>query len=212
MKHNKTALIILGGCLETIDLTLQNFDLIIAVDKGANYAYTLDLMPNLLIGDLDSISPEILEYYRNLGVPVEVYDQEKDFIDSEMAYLVAKKRGFNRLFILAALGGRQDHQMANILTAASFMSDFDQITLWGEKECFLLSRGSYEVHEKDGNLVSLLALSKQVEGVVTEGLVYPLKNETLYFGSGRGMSNLICEKQAKISYQTGELLLIQTRL
>ena len=63
-----------------------------------------------------------------------------------------------------------------------------------------------------GDIVSLLPFGADAEGVRTEGLEYPLHDETLFLGEARGVSNVMSGVRASVSLAAGRLLVIQNRI
>ena len=114
----KRALLILNGELtldsnEIESLKISNkINKVIAVDGGSNAARSLKIIPDLIIGDLDSVSDQSLAYFKNNGVEIIRHPVEKDQTDSEIAVDYCFNNEFEELFIIAALGGRFDQQLA----------------------------------------------------------------------------------------------------
>jgi thiamine pyrophosphokinase len=210
MDYSNAWLIILGGDLPPIIPNFWPPQGIIAVDKGADNAFRLGLIPDLLLGDLDSISETALNYYWKEDVPTVTYPEQKDFTDGQAALAEAKKRGAKKLVILAAFGGREDHHLMNIFSAAKAAGDFEQIILPGDGFTSVICPRKFCLSAADGELISLLALSPKVTGVCTEGLLYQLQNEDLSFGESRGLSNILKSPNGSVSHASGTLLLIQT--
>ncbi|MEC9490234.1 MAG: thiamine diphosphokinase, partial [Halanaerobiales bacterium] len=116
----KRVLLILNGELDLDENDLkqiikeQEIDKIIAVDGGANKARKLNIIPDLIIGDLDSITKKNKKFYRKKDLEMIEYPVEKDQTDSEIAVDYCLKNGFEELYLTAALGGRIDQQLANL--------------------------------------------------------------------------------------------------
>lgn len=111
--------IICGGPIDnafaTSFLKQRHVDCIIAADKGLKFCYEEKIFPNYILGDYDSIRPEILEWYRSQSdVPVVTYPTEKDDTDTAIALKKALEIGSDKIYLLGALGGRMDHAVANI--------------------------------------------------------------------------------------------------
>ena len=115
----RRCLIITGG---TIDLDFagsflenERFDKVIAVDAGLERAAALGLVPDLIVGDFDTVKPEILERYRRMEHIVwDVHQPEKDETDTELALQKAQAIGSGEIAVLGATGGRIDHMLGNI--------------------------------------------------------------------------------------------------
>ena len=88
---------------------------IVGVDKGVEYLYHHQIKPNYIVGDFDSIAPEIIKYYKTeTNVAIREYNPIKDESDTEMAIRIAITIGSTEIYILGATGGRIDHLWANI--------------------------------------------------------------------------------------------------
>jgi thiamine pyrophosphokinase len=189
---------------------LQPDDLLIAADGGARHFLRLGITPHLVIGDFDSLDAGELDSLENLGVKLVRYPSRKDFTDLELAVRHAVEAEANEILILAALGARWDQTLANVLLAASHELRTANIRLVdGSQEIRLLRGGEkLELTGRAGDTVSLIPLGGDVYGVSTEGLEYPLNKEKLFFGSTRGVSNVMNGDSAGVSMQEGMLLCV----
>jgi thiamine pyrophosphokinase len=185
-------------------------DLIIAADGGARYCLELGLTPHMVVGDFDSLDPNSLESLTKAGVELVRYPERKDFTDLELAMQHARQRGADEILVLAALGGRWDQTLANLLLPASGSFDSTRVTLIdGAQEIHLLRTGDrLDLHGRPGDTVSLIPLQGDAVGVVSHGLEYALSEETLYFGSTRGISNVLADESAWVLLQLGLLMCI----
>ena len=204
-------LLFLGGELGSprqLPEYLARAEYIIAVDGGAEHCLHLGLLPNLLIGDLDSISPATLAHLQAQGVEIERHPRRKDATDLELALDRAAGRKSDQVVLLAALGGRWDMSFGNILTAAAqAYRHLRLVLLASDCTMHILHPGPpYTVHGQVGERISLLALHGEVQGITLAGLEYPLENATLTAGSSRAMSNVLQSSAATISLTQGVLL------
>ncbi|MCR4431579.1 MAG: thiamine diphosphokinase [Tepidanaerobacteraceae bacterium] len=206
------ALIFSGGDMKPcpgIKSYLANADFIICADSGVRHAFELGLVPDLVVGDMDSASPEDLDRIKQLGINQETFPAEKDFTDTELALEIALQKGACEAVILAGIGDRPDHSLANILLMASFKKRGMEVKLAGENWEMFLIEGQAKISGKKGDLLSLIPLSCEVSGIETKGLYYPLKNETIPMGSSRGISNLFLEDEAAVKIKKGLLLAVK---
>lgn len=183
-------------------------DLLIAADGGASHCWALDLLPQFLVGDMDSIEPEEIAYLEENGVEIRRHPTRKDQTDLEIAFHLAQERGAAEILVLGGLGDRWDHSIANLTLAAFKPFEALSITYWEAGEWFYLVRDQRVLHGQPGQTVSLIPLGGDVRGITTTGLEYPLKNENLSIGSSRGMSNVMAGERAEIRIQSGLLLCI----
>ena len=210
----RRALIFANGLMEHGDAVralIQPGDLLVAADGGARHITAMGLRPDLLVGDLDSLSSLEVDGYERAGVEILRYPPEKDETDLELAIGKALERGCEDLTIIAALGGRIDQTLGNIFLLA--LPELERVTMRlddGRDELFLI-RGSGEVRGNPGEIVSLLPLSGPVRGITTHGLRYPLNGESLYPERTRGISNELIAQEARIEVAEGTLICIHTR-
>lgn len=203
----------------------HEIDCIIAADKGLRFCYEKKIFPNYILGDYDSICPEILEWYRRQSdVPVTAYPAEKDDTDTAIALAKALEIGSEKIYLLGALGGRMDHAVANIQilknvldhtsdntskrverSAEAYIVDPQNMICLIEKEMILKRK------EQFGKYVSLLPFTDTVEGITLEGFKYPLYEYTMKKGESTGVSNEIVDEEAKVSFLSGVLLMIQSK-
>jgi thiamine pyrophosphokinase len=208
-----TTLIFLGGELAgpaNLGEYLVSNPRIVAVDGGADHCRRLGLIPDLLLGDLDSVSAETLHYCRQMEVEIETHPPRKNATDLQLALDRALVRGDDPLVLFAALGGRWDMSLANVLTAASPAYRSLSITIAGE-DCRLhiLHPGRpFVVKGAAGQVVSLLALHGDAAGITLDGFEYPLVEATLAAGSSQGVSNVMAGARGTVSLRHGVLLLV----
>ncbi len=183
----------------------------IAVDGGGNHTRQLGILPSLVIGDLDSITPANLNAYEEQGIEVLRFRPDKDETDLELALIEAVERGATWIRVLAAVGDRLDQTIANIyLLALPQLSGLDVRIVDGWQTMWLWSPGEHYIFGNAGDTVSLIPFDGNVTDIHTEGLTYPLKGETLYIGPARGISNVLEQVSATVRFATGKLLVIHT--
>ena len=185
-------------------------DLIIAADGGSRHCLDLGIRPDLVVGDFDSLAEDDLRQLQEAGVELARYPTHKDFTDLELALQHARQRGADEVLVLAAMGGRWDQTLANVLLPAG--REFADLTVRlidGNQEISLIRPGqALEIPGEKGDTLSLIPLLGDAYGITTQGLEYPLSGETLYFGSTRGISNVMQENRVSITLQTGLLLCV----
>ena len=191
---------------------LNRAELIIAADGGAGHCDRLGIVPNMLIGDLDSVTPDILRQFQEKGVVVQRHPPAKDETDLELALDLALAKGATAIWLFGALGGRWDMSLANILLCAQEKYQGLLITLPGP-DCLMhiLHPGKpFTVHRlpPPGRKVSLLPLPGDVHGLTLHGFEYPLRDATLRFGSTRGISNVLTGPSGTVHFQKGVLLCV----
>lgn len=200
-------------CPQDAALPIQVDDLVIAADGGSQHCIALDLRPDLLIGDLDSMDEKVLKEWRSDGVEIISYSQDKDQTDLELALLYAQDQGVSEILVYGAAGGRLDMTIGNLTLLAHPDLTLPITLICGVEEVHMLRQGeSLTLNGTPGEIVSLIPLQPEQSTVTTEGLNYPLTNEALVFGYTRGISNRLVKKQARIKLESGLLAVIHIRI
>jgi thiamine pyrophosphokinase len=211
----RVAVVLAGG--DPVDRTslgafaaeIDAADVVVAADSGLHLAMELGLTVDRVVGDLDSASPAAVEAARAAGAVVEIHPTAKDHTDLELALHAARDAGATRAVVLGLTGGRLDHFLANALLLASpDFAGMDVEAAAGPTRMFAVHHG-VDLVGGPGAIVSLLAVGGPARGITTEGLVYPLDDETLWPGSSRGVSNEMTGATARVSLRDGTLLVIQ---
>jgi thiamine pyrophosphokinase len=193
-------------------LNIQEDDLVIAADGGSQHCLSLGILPGVLIGDLDSTDPALLEKWRGEGVEIIQYPEDKDQTDLELAIMLAQERGARKIVIHGAVGGRLDMTFGNLGLLAHPQLKTPTTLINGAEEVHLLHSGEMlTLVGEPGELVSLLPTQPGKSVVSTRGLKYPLKNEPLEFGLSRGISNHLTGKRGTIHLESGLLAVVHTR-
>lgn len=187
-------------------------DCVIAADSGARHARRWGWPVSWLVGDLDSLSPDEASALLAAGTPSVVVPAAKDETDLELALARALALGARKIVICAALGGRSDHMLANVLLLTRpDLTGLDVMIAEGAQTMRLLRGGEdLAVAGQPGDLLSLLPVGGDAVGIRTEGLLYPLHDETLLLGQARGMSNVLLGTRARLTLRNGLLLVIHT--
>ena len=191
---------------------IQPDDFLIAADGGNQFLHALGKKPDVLIGDLDSISEVQLHDLRNFGVEINQHPEDKDLTDLELALNYSVQKGFSTIRIIAALGGRLDQTLGNIfLLTSPSLKGLDVRIENGGEQVMLISSHTI-IQGSRGDRVSLLPIGGSADNIHTIGLKYPLDNESLYPDHTRGISNVMLDSRAEIRVGKGNLLCIHTRL
>lgn len=197
--------------LEKARLLLQPDDYIICADGGTRHAHALGLTPHLVIGDMDSINKDEWQDFEKSGVSVELFPQDKNETDLELAIHRALKLDAEEIIIIGALGGRLDQTLGNIALLATPLGNSRNIRIDDGVEEIFFCRDQTQVRGRNGDIVSLIPWGNPVHGVRTEGLKWTLHSESLYPEKTRGISNEMVREDANIKISSGLLLIVHTR-
>lgn len=171
----------------------------IACDGAANILHRRcpDLLPELIIGDMDSAEPQVLEAYRAQGVEVQDLHEDQETNDMEKALRAAAGMGCSKLLVIgqfAGIEGRLDHTfgaMNNLYTCHSLGMQAALVT--DDCCCFLLGSGEHEIQVADKGPPShcgLVPLGAACSKISTRGLAWDMEDATLRFGGLISVSNL----------------------
>jgi thiamine pyrophosphokinase len=194
-----------------LGMVLADCDKIICADGGTNHLYKLGVPPDLIVGDLDSILPEVMEYYAGQGVQLLRYPPEKDDTDQRLALRAAMELGATEVILLGAIGNRLDHTLGSLSVLAYLQENGVRGVVMDEYNKITLSRGEAVIRGEVGEQVSLLPLTTSVTGISTENLQYSLKDAVFELGNPYGISNVLTAPEAKVTFKEGLLLVIKSR-
>ncbi len=190
----------------------QPADLIIAADGGWHHLQTLQIKADVVIGDFDSITPQELKSIQAQGIKTIQHPQRKNETDLELALSYAVENGSSQIILIGGLGARWDQTIANVLLITHKKFQSIPISLIDSNQIiFTISapaRTTAQIEGRAGDTVSLIPLLGDVHGISTHGLEYPLKNETLFYGSTRGISNVLLQSPATVTIQSGVLMIV----
>lgn len=208
------AVVVANGDVDQADRAhLDGAAVVVAADGGALALERWGVVPLVVVGDMDSVDEQTLARLAARGAAIERHPRSKDRTDLELALARAAAAGADELIVLGAFGGpRLDHGFANAMLLAD--RAYEGVVLRAVRGATTVSAlrgpGRRTLAGLPGDVVSLVPLG-DVTGVRTEGLVYPLRGETLPLGRARGVSNQIRAAPAFVSCDLGVLLIIETR-
>ncbi len=188
---------------------VSSCDVFYAADSGADIALACGVLPNKVIGDLDSIKPDTYEFLKSKNVPIEVFPVEKDMTDSELC--INELPSDCEIVLVSSFAGRPDHALSNMMIAIKLRSEGRDITLTDGVNDFIPLCGPDElsiegVQDANSLVISLIPFT-EVNGVTTKGLYYKLDNADLKFGSSFSVSNKLEQggTEFSVSVKCGKL-------
>jgi thiamine pyrophosphokinase len=182
---------------------------VIAADRGAEYALAHGLRVELAVGDFDSITPAGLAALERSGARVDRHPPAKELTDLELALSAALAFEPRRILVIGGTGGRLDHLLGELLLFASEPYAAVEVDALLGRATVNVVRVDRSLAGRAGQIVTLLAAHGPAVGVRTEGLVYPLRDETLAPGSSRGVSNVFESDVARVTLEAGVLLVVR---
>jgi len=200
----KQAIIFLSGRLNLKadyykNIKYSDYDIYCA-DGGANYAYSLGIVPKVILGDLDSITEKVKKYYKKLKVKFKKFPISKDFTDGELIIkeVIAKHKD---ILILGGLGGRTDHFITNL----NLLEKYKNISYEDENEVIFYVKKDMKFYGQKGKIISFIPLTS-INSLTLEGFVYPLDGINISRSSSLCMSNIIDKEIVRIKYKEGSII------
>lgn len=207
----KRALIVGGGPVDIEQFRQeldQKPDLLIAADFGGFYCDKLGIIPEVLMGDFDSLSAPLVDKLMNAGAKIIPYSPRKNETDMELALDLAIAEGCRRIHILGGLGRRLDHTLSNLGLFMKALAQKVEVHLLDETHDITAINESVVLSRKPGWAVSLIPLTIKVSGISTSGLLYPLVDADLFIEKSLGIHNEFTDNTATIRVGQGILLVI----
>lgn len=183
---------------------IKKDDDIYCADGGAMHTYRLSKIPIEIMGDMDSVSKDVLRYYKNNGTIIKKFSRDKDFTDGELILEYLNSKNYDEVIVFAAMGGRTDHTLTNL----NLIFKYKKIRFISEKEEIFAIDRHFKFENKRGNEVSFIPFSDEVSELTLKGFKFPLNRYNLKRGSSICMSNLIVENIAEVNFENGTLLCI----
>ena len=190
----------------------QNYDYIICADGGANHAYKMNITPNYIIGDSDSINKEVIDFYKKQNVLFEEFPSKKNETDSELCILLSKSLNASKIDLFGTLGGRIDHILANI-NLLYYIREQEIIPriISEQEEIYIATNECVKIKGNVNDIISIIPIKGDAKGVTLENLEYPLNNYDMNYSTPLGISNIMLSEECKIAVKKGSLLIIRNK-
>ena len=200
----KVILSLAGECSINRD-QLEQYDFVIGVDSGAEYLYKLFLIPNLIIGDFDSINIKTLERAEKDKAEILSYERNKDKTDFELSLNYLKEKEYKDITIIGGESGDIDHLFGNLLSLSHFHTN--ESIEWKQSNQNIIFPNSESIDVETNKIFSLIPLSK-LEKVSITGAKWNIENENIDFGSSRTLRNVTHGTELKIKVESGSYCLV----
>ena len=201
------AVIFSGGQVSGVDF-LQSVicaeDFVIAADRGYCAAKKIGILPDVTVGDMDSVTE------KPDGVRIVRLEPMKDETDTEAAMRLALEEGADEILFLCALGGRADHALANMLLLKQLGDMGIKASVRDEKNEIYYMQESISLHGKKGDTISVIPL-ETLRGVSNSGLLYALDGRDIPCGTSLGVSNVMTGDVCTVTAKGGCALVIKSR-
>ncbi len=205
----KKAIIIANGNKPKISqikyLKKIGYKKIICADGGANSARKLNIVPDVIIGDLDSITKENLKFFKKKTKIIKYKRQNDTDVEKSLKYLIGK--GFGDVVLLGATGNRLDHTICNLGIVLKYFSKIKISILHGNS--FLKAyNNNVELNTVKNEIISVYGFDKKTK-IKSTGLKYPLKNIALPLGEKESTSNVATSNKITLKIKGGIVFVIR---
>ena len=187
---------------------LKTSSYLICADSGANCVYNYNLSPNFIIGDLDSIDVNALNYFKSKKVHILEYPPDKDFTDTEIAIDKAINLGADEIVLLGCTGNRLDHTLGNIGMLLKCLKLDISASIKDNNNTLLLTDKNISIKGNKGDTFSVLPYGDIIYSLSITGAKYNLKDIKLELGSALTISNEFLQEEVQITFEKGILLIL----
>lgn len=197
------ALIVCNGFPPTTQMlqkAVKRADLVVGADAGGNVLLSNNIIPDVVIGDMDS-------FKKAGGLNIKtIYDADQETNDLEKALYYVAKKGCDNCMILGAFGKRLDHALKNLSVMLRFHKRFKSLIIQDQYQKAILVDSYFETKVAKGTVVSLFPITGKVRGITTSGLQYALHDEELENGVRDGTSNQAVAESISVKVKEGALI------
>jgi thiamine pyrophosphokinase len=182
----------------------QTADFIIAADNGLSLLHQFNITPDLIIGDMDSVSSVLLQHYPD--IPVEKFPAKKDFSDTELAIKKAITLNPGEIILLAVTGNYFDHSYATIINLfRNYQSGIEIKIITSNSLIFPIKKKTTLLHLK-GRRFSLFPIN-DIKNFSMQGAQYQFTKKNLRVVD-YSLSNVIIEEKLEINLEKGMLFCV----
>jgi thiamine pyrophosphokinase len=209
----RAVLVLSGDAPPAAVLEIASGARLVAVDGGGNVLAAWGRLPDVLVGDMDSIRPDVLAAFEKGGVEIKRHPALKRDTDAALAVADALAWGAEEIVLAGATGGRLDQTLANfglVLRAAEAGARVRLVE--AEGDAWTVAPGKpLEAKGFAGRVMSVLPLSPVARGVTLTGFRWALDRATMTLGDPYGVSNVVETDDARVSVEEGVLLAVVPR-
>ncbi len=181
------------------------YSTLVCADGGSNSAKRMGLIPNVIIGDFDSISPSTLNFYKNKSKLIQIKDQYSTDVEKCLDYLIKKK--FEEVILCGVTGDRLDHTFCNLGIVLKFFNKIS-VNIVAENSFLKAYTGSVKLATVAGETISLYGMNEKTK-IKSTGLKFPLNNISLPFGKKESTSNVADGKEVELKISGGIIFIIR---
>lgn len=191
------------GKLEVYEDLILSFDIVLCADGGANYAQQLDIVPDYIVGDMDSIDDKVKEHFIGKNVAFKKFPRQKDFTDTQLVISLAEELGATELTFFGTLGSRLDHTLSNLYSCIETVENGNRVIHYNPECTVYIVADKLDLTGNIGDTISVLALTDTVTGLSEKGVKYPLEYVLLEKANPYAISNILVAEKAEIILENG---------
>lgn len=193
------------GALDWYRGRAERFDRVYCVDGGSRRAKQLGVVPDRVVGDMDSITMADRHDMEKNGVRFSVFPPEKDFTDTQLALDLAVKEGAGEIVVWGGTGSRLDHTLSNLCSSAALVRQGVGVLFEAPDVDVYLVRDYLALPGRPGDTVSLIVLGDRATGVTLRGFHYPLDGVVLEGSWQWAVSNVVAGTAPAVRVAAGML-------
>lgn len=186
-------------------------DKIVAADGGARHLRKMNIIPDIVVGDLDSMDNETLAFIEKHNVTLIRHPVDKDATDTELAVQWAMENSATSITLLGVTGTRIDHTLANIFLLEKITRAGVLCKIVDDNNEIYLLVDRIELTGEPGDFLSIIPLTRTAGGITITGVDFPLDNAGIPMGSSLGISNRFCGTTARIFIKSGMAVVTKSK-
>ena len=193
---------------EFMDKLVSKNAVCFCADGGANFAFKYGKIPEVIVGDLDSIEKKVLEYYKSKNILIKKFPKDKDFTDFELILkeinkISENKNFIEKIFVVGGLGKRIDMTLSNLF----IMEEYKNLVFLQENEEIFYAEKSFVLKNKKDCEFSIIPISEKVEKLTLKGFKFETDEIGVKRESSRLVSNVICRDEASVEFESGKMII-----
>jgi thiamine pyrophosphokinase len=183
----------------------RGYEKVICADGGANSAYKLNIIPDVIIGDLDSISEQNRKFFDHKSEIISLSRQDDTDVEKALKYLI--KRNYGDVILLGATGDRLDHSICNLGIVLKFFNQI-KVSILHKRSYLKPYDNMIELKTVKDEIISIYGFDKKTK-ITSKGLKYPLKRTALLFGEKESTSNVAKGNKVELNIDGGIIFVIR---
>jgi len=191
---------------EFMDKLVSENAVCFCADGGANFAFKYGKIPEVIVGDLDSIEKKVLEYYKSNNILIKKFPKDKDFTDFELILKeISKDNNYiKKIFVVGGLGKRIDMTLNNLF----IMGKYKNLVFLQENEKIFYAEKSFILKNKKEYKFSIIPISEKVEKLTLKGFKFETDKIDVKRENSRLVSNVILKNEASVEFENGKLIIV----